>query len=538
MKTLLYFTLTLCALAFGACRSNAVETNVATSQTDSNQSFTTTERGFERISSNVELPKNITLSDAPEDVALNDKIAQIVDKSEFRNARWGVFVVSLNDARVLAAQDAQKLFNPASIQKLLTTAVALDKLGAEYRWRTSVVATKAIDANGTLNGDLIIYGRGAPDFDSKQLAELAKQLKDKGLRKVTGDIIGDESYFNADALGNGWIWNEAQWYYGAEPSALTFNNNEITISVVPDEKDSTTVKVIPELDFVKVVNKSAILQPNQPESVGIKRGIENNEFYVWGSVSRKGFGARVALSHPSIWAASELKKTLEKNGVTISGATKSADWKSDDKTDIATATELASVESKPLSEIVKLTNKRSVNLYAELMLRTLGRNFGAEAPDVDAKITATRGDDNAGASVISKWLKDKGVSVDDTIIYDGSGLSRLDFISPETFGRFLIAALKTKHSDTFKDSLPIAATDGTLGGRLSKHKGKIIAKTGSETYVNSLAGYAENKNGEIVAFAIFCNNETRKGDAVRTIDEIASAIAEFPVSSDTDKNQR
>jgi serine-type D-Ala-D-Ala carboxypeptidase/endopeptidase (penicillin-binding protein 4) len=185
---------------------------------------------------------------------------------------------------------------------------------------------------------------------------------------------------------------------------------------------------------------------------------------------------------------------------------------------------LASLDSQTLGEIIRKMNKDSVNLYAELILRTIGRKFGDTAPDENPRAQKTRGDDAAGTAVIKKWLTESGASFQETeSLKDGSGLSRLNFITPETLGRALIAANQLKSAEIFRNSLPIAGADGTLRGRLGNVSGKILAKTGSITYVNSLAGYAKNER-ETLAFVILCNNETRKADSSILIDSIATIL--------------
>ena len=227
------------------------------------------------------------------------------------------------------------------------------------------------------------------------------------------------------------------------------------------------------------------------------------------------------MHNSAFWAAKSLKEALEKRGIKVGGAAQSVDWKSANRLDAEKAVELASIESKTLAEIVQKMNKRSVNLYAELMVRSLGKNFGASAPDESRQITELRGDDAAGAAVIRKFLRENNVAADELQIHDGSGLSRLDFVTPESFGRALIFAAQSKFADLFTGSLPIAGTDGTLGGRLGAAKGRILGKTGTITFVSSLAGYAQAANGEIFAFAIIGNNVTRNADAARLVDQIA-----------------
>jgi D-alanyl-D-alanine carboxypeptidase/D-alanyl-D-alanine-endopeptidase (penicillin-binding protein 4) len=461
---------------------------------------------------------------------LAQKIDEIVEKSDFRNARWGVFVTSLKDGRVLVARDAQKTFNPASTMKAVTTAVALDKLGADFRWRTNIMAEREIDGSGTLNGDLILYGRGAPDFDEPDVRSLIEQLKQKGLRRVAGNIVGDASYFQAASLGGGWVWEEAQWYYGAEPSALSYSDNTVLIEVVPADKvDSpATVKTSPEAEFIKITNQAMTRTGASAQTFGVHRDLDANNFQVWGEVPPgKSMGVRTTVHAPEIWAANDLKKALEKAGIAVEGTIKSVDWRTKDPNAAGNLKELAAVESETLAEIVKRTNKHSHNLNAELMLRTVGRQ-ARENEEKENSRKIVLGDDELGAMTIKNWLSGRGVELGDTVIHDGSGLSRLNFITPETMGRLLVFALQTKTANVFTDSLPIAGTDGTLGGRLGKFKGRVIAKTGTITYVAGLAGYAQASNDEQFAFTIFCNNETRPSDATGTIDRIAAAIAEYP----------
>lgn len=478
------------------------------------------ESNFSVPTSNINLANPLVVSQKAEDKKMCAEVNEKIEKSASANARWGVFAVSLKDGRVLCERDGRKLFNPASIQKTLTAIVGLDKLGADYRWKTAVYAAHLIDADGNLSGDLIVYGEGAPDFDSAALDDLIAQLQAKGLKRVGGNVVGDSSYFRGDAIGDGWTWNELQWYYGAEASALSFNDNQAFINVENGEGRATT-----DYLTVTVGNPTSIggavsdadKKPNY-EAGGVKRGLDDNDFYVWGNT--KSFGARVSVHNPAGLAAKNLKEALQKKGVQVDGEPRSRDWKSENALDVSNAQELAAVQSAPLAEIVKRMNKHSVNLYAELILRTIGKKFGSEVPDNIQLPQNVRGDDTAGAAIVKKWLLEHHIAADEVQIADGSGLSRLDFVTPESFARAFIFAAQSRYAAAFTDSLPVAATDGTLGGRLSKAKGKVLAKTGSITYVNSLAGYAEKTDGEVVAFAVVINNETSKNGAVGVIDSI------------------
>lgn len=462
----------------------------------------------------VNLAKPLEISVAPEDIFRCRKITEIIDQNAYSNARWGVMVISLADGRIVCGKDAQKLFTPASIHKILTTVVALDKLGGDFRWKTSVYSKEDIK-EGILAGDLTLYGHGAPDFNKESVGELVRILKSKGLRKIKGDIVGDESFFKGDKLGDGWTWNDIQWYYGAEASALSFNKNLAKITLKSKKPESSS-------DFIDVSGETKPIQ--DIEAVGVKRELGQNKVYVWGYGD--DLDARIAVDNSALWSAETFKNELEKNGVEVEGKARSANWKSDDKLIVGSANELAEVQSRQLKEIVREMNKDSVNLYAELILRTIGKRFGDEAPDENEKVQKLRGDDSAGASVVMKWLTENNISTGEIKIHDGSGLSRLNLVTPEAIGRALVFASQSRIADDFKHSLPIAGVDGTLRGRLGKASGKILAKTGSIQYVNSLAGFA-NSNDDSYAFVVFCNNATGASDSSIVVDAIAESLINY-----------
>lgn len=472
------------------------------------------------------------------DPALAELIDRALDQSDVRAARWGVFVMSLNDGRVLYSRDADKPFTPASNMKIYTTAVGLDVLGADYRWRTSIYANKQPDTNGVIPGDLTLYGRGAPDLISKSkgdapsLAKLADQLYQSGVREIRGQIIGDNSYFRGELFGVGWQWNDIQWYFGAEPSALSIDENSVEVTIAPAKQGSNaTVVVNPNSSPVHLTNNTMTGARDATTSIGIMRDLSGNEVRVWGDfpVDGHAFSAFLSVHDPALWAATLFKQALISRGIKVGGEARTRDFRvaSNDNFDPQKAFELAYEESEPLGTIVHRTNKESNNLFAELILRTIGKERGASAPDPDPRKNRERGDDEAGTAVVRSWLESKGINTRALAIRDGSGLSRLDLVTPETSARLLAAIASTSSATTFHDSLPIAGHDGTLSSRLNKVTGRIFAKTGTLTYTHSLSGYATTPNNETVVFSIMCNDTTADRAALRTIDEIAGALADF-----------
>ena len=455
-------------------------------------------------------------------------------------ADWGVFAMSLRDGRVLYARNADRSFVPASNMKLYTTAVALDLLGADFRWRTSVYAPSLPDKSGTIDGDLTLYGRAAPDLalavkgKEASLKLLADELYRRGLRHVRGNVIGDESFIRGEPLGDGWLWNDVQWYYGAEVSALSIGGNEVTMTIAPGAKpaDPARLSIVPETSYVTLSNDVRTVVRNGPAAIGITRGLSDNTFRVWGDLPVHGSGirARVAVHRPALWAAEMFREELRTRGIVVDGvvATRNAiDQRAGDKFDTQNQTELASLASGPLAEVSSVINKESVNLEAELVLRTLGKEKGATAPDPDPRKMALRGDDEAGLAVVRKWLEGAGISTTNISLHDGSGLSRLNLVTPETTGRLLAAMSKSTQATIFRNSLAVAGRDGTLSNRLRSATARIFAKTGTLTYVNSLSGYVVTQDNEVLVFSIFCNNDSSPSGSTSTIDSVALLLSSY-----------
>jgi len=471
---------------------------------------------------------------------LSQRIDRVIDQSDLAFARWGVHVSSMADGTTLYQQNADKLFTPASNMKIFTTAVALDVLGSDFRWRTSVYANATPDASGRISGDLILYGRGAPDFvsrarnaDRDSLAKLVDDLYDRGLRHVAGHVIGDASYFRGDPLGEGWQWTDLQWYFAAEASALSINGNEVGVNLFSSGKADKPpeVKASEPSAYVTVQNHMVTVKSGVRPTIGVHRGLSDNNVRVWGEFApdSKGLGARLSVHNPALWAATMFKDALRARGITIGGEPQARNSRvaQSQRFNPTQAIELAFATSQPLSAIARTTNKESNNLYAELILRTIGRERGELAALSDAS-GRERGDDEVGLAVIRSWLAGSGVAIEGVALHDGSGLSRLNMVTPESITGLLRVFSTKSASQAFWESLPLSGRDGTLSGRLKDVTDRISAKTGSLTYNSALSGYLTAANGEVFAFSIMCNDQTRRTDSTGLIDQIVRLIAAFP----------
>ncbi|MBX7221114.1 MAG: D-alanyl-D-alanine carboxypeptidase/D-alanyl-D-alanine-endopeptidase [Blastocatellia bacterium] len=460
----------------------------------------------------------------------------IAQRPALAAGRVGIRVQSLSTGQILADVDGMKVFQPASNMKLYSTAAALDKLGPDFRIRTSVYAAPP-DANGIVQGDLILYGRGDPNLSSRfnekkndptltPLEKMADAVAAAGVKRITGDLVGDESYFRAAPLGNGWEWNDLQWYYGTAVSALSSNDNQIRLSLVPGKSagDTCQITVFPPTPTVTIINRTVTYSGKGERKVGIHRGLADNVFEVWGSfpVGDEGFSANLAIHDPALFTASLFKQMLVKRGVQIDGQIKRADanWREQQPIDFNKVKELTGWDSLALAEMIKVVNKHSQNLHAELMLRQVGKQFGPKDKDAD----------EAGCLMVEDLLKRAGCNTSVLRLRDGSGLSRLDYISPESTVKLLTYMHKHAYAAAYLDSLPIAGVDGTLSGRMGKTKAEnnLRAKTGTLDDVSSLSGYVTASNGDILVFSIISNNLTQsRTDGVAAGNLLGEALANY-----------
>jgi len=251
---------------------------------------------------------------------------------------------------------------------------------------------------------------------------------------------------------------------------------------------------------------------------------------VWGQypLGARGYGASLSIHSPALWAATIFHRLLRTNGIVVDGIAQSRDSRVAEKIRLepSASRELAFVTGRSLGEIVNVTNKQSVNLYAELLLRTLGRERAAMLSE-GTQIGRELGDDERGVQLITLWLARQNINTTGLSIHDGSGLSRLNLVSPRVTSQLLAAMTKSNSAAIFTESLPVAATDGTLGGRLQPAKGNVRAKTGALTYINALSGYLTTSEGQSYSFSVICNDNTISSSSIRLIDQLVLTLDKY-----------
>ena len=436
---------------------------------------------------------------------LGAQVDAIANRPEFSRSRWGILIQPLSSTATLYSRDAQKYFIPASNVKLLTTAAALQKLGADFRIKTSVYSGE--------NGSLYVAGRGDPSITEAQLQSLAQQLKRRGVDRVN-ELIGDDSYFQGSAVNPNWEWEDAQAGYGAPINSLIFNQNAIELLLSPQAIGQPLKVTFAESKLAnqwQIQNSSVTVAQNESEFIEVGREFDRPAIRVSGQlkVGAEPESAYVAVVNPANNFLQHFQQVLAAEGIPVKQALVASVSRNFNQ-------ELATVESPPLAELVRETNRESNNLYAEVLLRLLGK--------VTDKIPQQQEDtDEIGLKELKTALTQLGVNPNSYILADGSGLSRHNLISPEALVQTLRFMANSPAASIYRQSLSIAGESGTLKNRLNSTPNRVVlqAKTGTLSGVSALSGYIEVPDYEPLVFSIIVNQSGLSATSMRSAtDEI------------------
>jgi D-alanyl-D-alanine carboxypeptidase/D-alanyl-D-alanine-endopeptidase (penicillin-binding protein 4) len=451
---------------------------------------------------------------------LPDKIQRVLDGATgMRRGFLGLQIVNLETGAVLFETNADHLFVPASNSKLFTTALGLTRLGPDYKFHTTVVASGEPDAEGRVVGAVSLIGDGDPNLSGRELPyrvdsprgdglraieDLAGQIVARGVRRIDGDIVGDDSTYIWEPYPDGWGQGDALWEYGAPVSALTINDNTFILNL--HSGDPARISIDPPLEFYQIDN---LVESGTPKKIKIGREPGSRQLRIWGALPPKdpGLSEILAIHDPALYAAVALRDALTRRGVAIRGSAVARHWLPGEPAVPTTGFELARLDSLPLLEGLRVTAKVSQNLHAELILRAVGRaRRGAGSRD-------------AGLEEMRVFLKEAGVPASEYQLADGSGLSRTSLVTPGAMVKLLRFMYASPHRQNWLGLLPVGGEDGTLRLRLrgTAAAGRIHAKTGSLTHVTALSGYAERKDGTMLAFSFLANNESVPAAEVRAV---------------------
>jgi serine-type D-Ala-D-Ala carboxypeptidase/endopeptidase (penicillin-binding protein 4) len=448
---------------------------------------------------------------------------------------WGLLIVDAATGDTLYEQNSDKYFVPASNMKLFTTALALTKLGPDYRFHTTLETHGTLAPDGVLLGDLYLVGHGDPNLSNRKfpynlkeefdgapervLAELADALVAKGVKGISGDVVGDDSYFPREAYPDGWEIGDMVWDYGAAISAIVVDDNTVTLTLTPGALAGNPVQaeLVPTTPDFAVENDVVTSAPGVKADLTLTREPGSKLVVVRGTLPANSTPRKLVLAihEPAEHAAALLAHLLEDRGVKISGTSR-AMHAPETVADPPRAV-LAEHVSIPLGDSVKLVNKISQNLHTEMLLRAAARQSAVWAtPDDLAKFPA---DFYAAA----------GIAPGDVIQTDGSGLSRHDLVTPRAIVTLLKYAQGQPWFASYYASLPVAGVDGTLEDRMKNTvaTGRIHAKTGSVEHVRTRSGYAETPSGKRLIFSFMSNNGGGKNhEATDALDALCVAMIE------------
>lgn len=465
---------------------------------------------------------------------------RLIDSSPaLAHAFVGMRVVRLSDGRVLYAHNADRLFVPASNMKLFTTALALAKLGADYRLTTQIGAPVPIDANGTLAGDLELIGAGDPSLSGREypyrnrapageiysfraIEELADQLAARGLKTVDGNIVGDDTRYVWEPQPGPWSSDSASREYGAPVSALVLDDNTFLLTLRPAARAGGLARIAlaPPFENFAIDNRVTTIE-HGIRRIRFYRSASGRELHLWGVIPRAdtGYVQELAIGDPALYAAEVLRDALLRRGISIRGDAV-ARHRFPDEADEATpppAVLLAEHPSPPLIELLQVVDKVSQNLHAEILLREVAAASGRE------------GSRQAGLDALDEYLSELGISRDEYQFTDGSGLSPRTLVSPTAITKLLAHMYASPQRDEFLNLLPIGGEDGTLRGRFAGHPEAraIHAKTGTLDHVKAISGYADTPTHGPVAFSLLVNHfEEPSPGVTKAIDELVLSLIE------------
>ncbi|WP_060681920.1 D-alanyl-D-alanine carboxypeptidase/D-alanyl-D-alanine endopeptidase [Virgibacillus halodenitrificans] len=454
---------------------------------------------------------------------LQEKLDAILHKSQLQGTSTGVSIRKASDGELLYNHSGEMRLHPASNQKILTAIAALSTLGEDYRFSTEVLTGGKLRGK-VLHGNLYLKGKGDPTLLKDDLDHFAKQLKEQGIRKVKGNLVGDDNWFDDVRLATDINWDDESNYTAAQISALTLSPNTdydsgtVIVQVLPGEKAGDQPKVVlsPDTDYVSINNKAKTTAKGTSKNISVQRDHGTNTITISGNLpldsSSKSW---IAVWEPTGYVVDVFRKSLEKQGIALIGNSKPTVGKTPKDAEI-----LAKKDSMPLKELLVPFLKLSNNGHGEIVVKEMGRVIKEE------------GSWDKGLDVVEEALSSNGLAMETIRLRDGAGMSHKNLLPANQLSKLLFEIQDESWFPVFEQALPVGGepermVGGTLRYRLTGDatKGKVHAKTGSLTGVNTLSGYVTNKDGEKLIFSIMMNNYIQ-GSMPQIQDAIVTALAE------------
>ncbi|HEX6912950.1 MAG TPA: D-alanyl-D-alanine carboxypeptidase/D-alanyl-D-alanine-endopeptidase [Longimicrobium sp.] len=461
---------------------------------------------------------------APARSRLAERIDAVLARPGVSRVTWGIEVRDPAAGAVLYARNAARPLVPASNLKLVVVAAAAHHLDPDYRFRTSLYPTGPV-LDGVLQGDLVLYGRGDPMISARYFPSrtavfemLADSLRARGIRRVAGGVVADESWWDGEHVREDWDPADRLWWYAAPVSALGFNDNAIDFRILPGASAGAPARITgePASGAYRLQNATRTVAAGGARTVDFERGTGPGAVRAVGQVPL-GSAADVeyfAVDGAARWTGTVFRETLERAGIDV--ARDEVRVVSDPAASVAsTAAALVDWRSPPLPQAIGPVLMKSQNLFAEILVKTLGREVRG------------RGSWEAGLRLEREFLTGVvGVDSADFVLRDGSGLSEGNRVSPRALAQVLDYVRRTPRQDVVRRQLPVSgAAEGSLRARLTDLRGRVAAKTGYIGGVNSLSGYLAMPDGREFIFVIIGNGEASQAERIRAIDDVVRAIA-------------
>jgi D-alanyl-D-alanine carboxypeptidase/D-alanyl-D-alanine-endopeptidase (penicillin-binding protein 4) len=426
---------------------------------------------------------------------LQADLSAIFETPQFERSFWSVLIRPGASNEDLYSLNAAKLMMPGSAMKIVTVAAAAELLGWDHQFETKVVSLAPVD-QGVLRGDLVVIGGGDPSISERgdtpgALIAIARQLRDAGVTRVEGGIIGHDDLFDDNGFGDGWTLDNLPYGYAAAVSALEYNEGSVDLVIRAGNAagDQVTIQVRPGGSGLQIDNQLVTVEESGTGRLTLHRLPGSSRVVVRGQIPARAapFARTASVDNPTAFFVSAFRDALIAEGIEVHGdAVDIDDFLA--KPDLIAARTLFSHKSPPLRQLAASMMKVSQNQYAETLLKALG------------------GLDKA-RSVLQSW----NVGSDSYVIADGSGLSRYNYVTSSALvGILQRMRAEPRHASAFAETLPITGRDGTLSRRLAGTvaEGKVRAKTGTVDNVRAIAGYVDTASGETLVFSMIANNFT------------------------------